>query len=304
MGSPRPSDLRLTAWYDRALTRAGFPYASIEVPTAHGLTHVLAAGAPGGAPVVLVPGVGTNGPALWLPTMRALVPSHRVYAVDVPGHPGRSASTSISSRGPGFGEWLSDVLDGLGHPEATFVGASLGSYIILKLATVAPRRITRAVLSAPAGVVPISKRGLLRLAPHMVVNRVFPDKRHIRALMGLLLSPAAPLDEELVELLEIAFEPGRVSPDQSMLPALPPRALAHYHAPTLVLAGEHDILLPAAAVEHRAPIALPGAAVHVVSGMGHVPGPADVDLMTAMLLAFCETGAARSAPVAANRAAR
>lgn len=295
MGSPRPSDLRLAAWYERALSRAGFPYSSIELPAAHARAHVLVAGAAHAPPVVLVPGVGTNAPALWLPTMRALVPSHRVYAVDLPGHPGRSGRQTIPPKGAGFGQWLSDVLDGLGLAEASFVGASLGSYVILKLAAVAPNRITRAVLSAPAGIVPVSRRGLMRLAPHLIANRFFPGKRHIRAMMRCLVSGTAPLDEDMVELLEIAFEPGRINPDQSTLPAIPPRALAHYHAPTLVLAGEHDILLPVAAVERQAPITLPGAAMHVVAGMGHVPGPADVDLVNGMLLAFLDTAPGRRA---------
>jgi len=50
---------------------------------------------------------------LWRPQFSPLSQSHRVYAPDPIGEPGKSASVRHSWRGPGYAEWLVDVFDAL-----------------------------------------------------------------------------------------------------------------------------------------------------------------------------------------------
>jgi pimeloyl-ACP methyl ester carboxylesterase len=274
----------LAQWYLGALTGAGCPLEARALETSHGATHVLATGPASGPAVVLVPGAGTNAPALWLPTMRALSRTHRVWALDLPGHPGRSAPRAIPTRGPGYGQWLAGVLDGLGLRRAAFVGASLGCYAVLQLAARDPGRIAGAVLSAPAGLVPVSRWGLLRMAPGIVAGQLLGSREQVRRTLQFLAGGGTPVSESMVDLMEIALEPGRLAGDQFSPPALTARELSAFRAPTLVIAGARDPLFPALALSRAAREILPHAELRVLERMAHLPGPAEVEAMNAMLL--------------------
>lgn len=88
--------------------------------------------------------------------MRSLLPilqenCYRIYAPDTIGHPGKSAETRLSPKDNNYGQWLSDVMDGLGLDRAAFLGGSYSAGIILRLAAYCPRRITKMALFVPSG---------------------------------------------------------------------------------------------------------------------------------------------------------
>jgi pimeloyl-ACP methyl ester carboxylesterase len=100
-----------------------------------------------GEPVVLVHGVGLRLEA-WSPQVEALAATHRVIAVDLPGH---GASSPI---GPGSGlaafiDWFTTTLDDLGLDSVNVAGHSMGALIAGGCAVNAPERVRRvALLSA------------------------------------------------------------------------------------------------------------------------------------------------------------
>ena len=80
--------------YAAALEQWPVPYASLEVPTSAGPTHVVASGPERARPLVLLPSF--SGTALaWRPNIRALSRDHRVYAVDTIGQPGLRDRKSV-----------------------------------------------------------------------------------------------------------------------------------------------------------------------------------------------------------------
>lgn len=97
-----------------------------------------------GEPLVLVHGVGMRLEA-WAPQMAALSATHRVIAVDMPGH-GMSEPLPAGSPLPAFVEWLGRVLADLRLGEANLAGHSMGALIAGGAAASFGARIRRVAL--------------------------------------------------------------------------------------------------------------------------------------------------------------
>jgi pimeloyl-ACP methyl ester carboxylesterase len=96
---------------------------------------------------VLVHGVGLRLEA-WSPQIQSLAATHRVIAVDLPGH-GASAPIRHGSDLAAFGDWFMTVLDDLGLDSVNVAGHSMGALIAGGCAVAAPARVRRvALLSA------------------------------------------------------------------------------------------------------------------------------------------------------------
>lgn len=98
----------------------------------------------GGAPVVLVHGVGLCAEA-WAPQIAALSQHHRVIAVDMPGH-GSSEPLPEGSELPDFVAWLAEVIETLGCGPVAVAGHSMGALIAGGLAVDYPALTHRVAL--------------------------------------------------------------------------------------------------------------------------------------------------------------
>jgi pimeloyl-ACP methyl ester carboxylesterase len=100
-----------------------------------------------GEPVVFVHGVGLRLEA-WEPQIESFAATHRVIAVDMPGH-GASSPVAPGSGLAEFVDWLVAVLDDLGLDSVNIAGHSMGALIAGGCAVTAPERVRRvALLSA------------------------------------------------------------------------------------------------------------------------------------------------------------
>ena len=97
-----------------------------------------------GEPVVLVHGVGLRLEA-WAPQIASLAATHRVVAVDLPGH-GASAPIQRGSDLAKFVDWFVTVLDDLGLDSASLAGHSMGALIAGGCAVLVPERVQRVAL--------------------------------------------------------------------------------------------------------------------------------------------------------------
>jgi len=109
--------------------------------TAHGAAH-FALGA--GEPLVLLHGVGLRLDA-WEPQPAALAATHRVTAVDLPGH-GESGALPADAALADFVAWAAMLLDDLGCGPANVAGHSMGALIALGLAVSQPAKVKRVAL--------------------------------------------------------------------------------------------------------------------------------------------------------------
>ncbi|MEM1078072.1 MAG: alpha/beta fold hydrolase [Pseudomonadota bacterium] len=97
-----------------------------------------------GAPLVLLHGVGMQS-AAWAPQIAALSRSHRVIALDLPGHGGTSALYG-TPRLPDFVRWLEQVLTALAPGPVSLAGHSMGALIAAGYAVTRPGAVRRVAL--------------------------------------------------------------------------------------------------------------------------------------------------------------
>jgi pimeloyl-ACP methyl ester carboxylesterase len=134
-----------------------------------GETQVLELGT--GSPLLLVHGASSDA-FIWGPILPELARTHRVLAVDLPGH---GLADPFDYTGVDLLElartFLRDILDALEVRSADLVASSMGGLFSVVFAIDQPNRVPRLVLvGAPAGVhraVPLQLRmlGLMSLAP-------------------------------------------------------------------------------------------------------------------------------------------
>ncbi len=188
------------------------------------------------------------------------------------------------------------LLDALRIGRAHIVGASMGGMIAQIMAIEHPDRVKSLTsimsttgnrkLPRPEGKV---LRALLRPRPR---NKAVAVRRGIELFRLIGGSGYPPSDAELRDLCEKAvqrsYRPGGVVRQLIAIQTAPSRvrALRRVRAPTLVLHGSDDPLVPLAGGEDTA-AAIPGARLRIVPGMGHFLPEALVPLLVDEIAGHC-----------------
>jgi pimeloyl-ACP methyl ester carboxylesterase len=250
--------------YNRTLESMDLPYDSHCVETHFGATHVIICGNPEGKPVVLWHGQNANATtwARWIPHLAS---DYRIYALDAIGGMGKSAPVQLSRKGPAYGEWAAEVLEGLKLHKSNLVGASNGGWLILKLGSVAPELIGTAVLMSSAGFASVR----LKLVFQIVIRSIHKDSRVIaERLVELLSPPDLPPDPFYVEFFELILR-SKFKGEQ-VAPRLPDEEIKKLAAPVYLLMGQYERSFNPYKALARGLDLLPNVtAAEVVPGVGH-----------------------------------
>jgi pimeloyl-ACP methyl ester carboxylesterase len=267
-------------WQQRHVTRVGEPrIAWLEA----GPTEPAHAGA-GSPPVVLVHGLGTSD-RWWAPTIPVLAERRRVLAVDLVGF-GRSARQPV--RLDAAADQLADWAEAIGLERAAWVGHSMGGTVVTDLAARYPDVVERLVLVSAAGL-PISQR----VTQHL---------RHVLHTTPVLPLAAYPIAVEcLVRCGPLAI----MRAGHQILTTDLGERLEAIRAPTLVIWGSHDRLLPPS-YGQRLAARVRGARYVELADAGHSPQweqPAEfVQALQGFLDEPAPAGAAAFDGAAADRA--
>lgn len=167
----------IMALYDAVLARWPVAHETFSIPTRQGETFVIASGEKSAPPLLLLHGSASNAVS-WVGDVSAYSDHFRVYALDLPGEPGKSAENRPSWQGMGFAEWLEDVLRGLEIQKASLVGISQGGWTAIRFATIHPQRVEKLVLLTPAGVVPFRTSTLLKAVLFSLFGKWSPAVNH------------------------------------------------------------------------------------------------------------------------------
>ncbi len=224
---------------------------SLEVETRYGKTHVLVGGPKDAPPLWCFHGAMSSAPAA-LSQVPDLLNRFRVFFPDTIGQPGRSDERRLDWQGEEHGHWVVDILDALKVDRIRALGVSLGGYVILRAASIAPERIERAVLWVPGGVVKPSKRGMFGLIWAALVYSMFPSQQR---LSRILERTATDLNDDFVAFFGDSLK--HVHPDRRFPATLADDALAQWTAPVMLLTHEFDTVFPPAALEERARALVP-----------------------------------------------
>jgi len=189
--------------------------------------HYQVAGPLDAPPLVLLHGIGgcVN---WWDKNLPALSGHFRTYALDLPGF-GRSWRLRGRYSIGRLAEYVRLWLDLVGLTQVDLLGHSLGGQIAVRLAALYPRRIGRLVLAAPSGLWPGQMerfRGLKQASGVKV-----PLSQVITIATGTLRTDA----------LALGLSLGAIIGDGEQAA----RSLGAVQAPTLILWGTADTVLPA-----------------------------------------------------------
>jgi 3-oxoadipate enol-lactonase len=226
-----------------------------------------------GPVVVLLHGLGGDA-GFWEPEVAAWSGRLRLLAIDLRGS-GGTPSTGSGHTIADLADDVRAVLDDVGVDSAHVVGFSLGGLVAQEFALRHPGRLKRLVL--------VSTYARMHRQAELFLDAVlavYEQDRSAKQMFDLivpwLFSPRFVADPDHAAYFEF---PDDAADDQSMEDwralYLAQRAfdardrLASIHAPTLVVAGELDALVPVGDAKALA-TGIPLARLHVIVGSGHL----------------------------------
>lgn len=228
-----------------------------------------------GIPLILLHGLSGSA-RWWSRNIPAFAAEFRVLVPDLLGF-GRTRVRGPIPPFPELSAVLTGWMDRLGLERANLVGHSMGGQIAVHLAARFPERVDRLVLVDPAGIPrPLTPRNLMRFARETAPPSRWGDPRFIPVIMGdaLIAGPASIL-RALYHMLRDDIRP--------LLPQI--------SAPTLVVWGERDSLIPVAHARDFQGV-IPGARLSVISGAAHNPMVDAPEAFNEAVLAFLREEAA------------
>lgn len=158
------------ALYDKILARWPVQYETLNIPTRHGNTFVIASGENSAPALILLHGACSNAVS-WVGQVKVYSQYFRTYAVDIPREPGRSAPSRPSWNSPAYGDCLEDLLNTQKISKVSLIGISQGGWTALKFATHNTERVEKLVLLTPAGIVPDKTSFVLRAVFFSMLGR-------------------------------------------------------------------------------------------------------------------------------------
>jgi pimeloyl-ACP methyl ester carboxylesterase len=232
-------------------------------------------------PVVMIHGLAACWQN-WLETIpRIAAEGRRVVALDLPGF-GESEMPRDDISISGFGRTVESLIDELDLGQVVVLGHSMGGFTAAEFAIQYPQRVERLVLQAAAGISSnnVDREPLLAgarvvagvMALGAAQSRLFVTRPRLRylALASVVRHPTRiPAD--------IAWELISHSGREGFLPALKAiltydfrERLSQISAPTLVMTGSDDVLVPAKDADEYVRV-IPDARKVVFEDTGHTP---------------------------------
>ena len=253
--------------------------------------HVRETGPPAAAAVILMHGFGAS-LHTWEDWARGLESDWRVIRFDLPGAGLTGPDPTADYRDERGEQILLALMDQLGLARASVVGHSMGGRLAWRFAADHPERVTKLVLVAPDGFAsPGFEYGK---APEVPAALGLMRNALPRALMRMNLEPAyanpqALTDETIDRYHDLLLAPGVRGALLDRLKQTrlrdPQPLLARIQAPTLLIWGEQDAMIP---LSNSADYlkALPGARLVSLPGVGHLPQEERPDAALAALRQF------------------
>jgi pimeloyl-ACP methyl ester carboxylesterase len=246
--------------YDAVLARWPVAHETFFLPTRHGETFVIASGEKSAPPLVLLHGSASNAVS-WVGDVVAYSSYFRVYAADLPGEPGKSAPNRPAWDGPGFAEWLEDILDGLKIQKTALLGLSQGGWTALKFATIRPERVDKLVLLTPGGIMPTRPAFILKAVILSMLGR-WGAERINRIVFG-----KQPIHPEAVIFMDAIMTYFKARIGKEYL--FSDDELKRLSMPTLLIGGAEDALIPMESVIPRMQKLVPQLETVLIPEMGH-----------------------------------
>ncbi len=261
----------------RAALEAQYAASPADFLTVAGLRlHVRDTGPKEAPAVILLHGFGSS-LHTWEDWAQILAADHRVVRFDLPGFGLTGPDPTGNYADARSIEVLLGLMDALGIRRASLVGSSMGGRIAWSFAAQYPERVDRLVLMAPDGfATPGRDYGTAEKVPLMVraLPYVLPARLLRASIAPAYGDPAVLTGELLARYRDMMLAPGvrQAIVDRMAQSVLvdPVPLLRQIRAPTLLVWGEKDAMIPVAnATDYQS--AVPDSQLITFPGLGHVP---------------------------------
>ncbi|HEU5368154.1 MAG TPA: alpha/beta hydrolase [Ktedonobacterales bacterium] len=226
-------------------------------------THLFEGGSPDAPPLLYLHGTMLGN--LWLEYHQRLAARFHLFAPDTPGF-GLTQRPDWMRDMSDYVLYFRDLLDTLGLERPIIVGHSLGGWMAVEVAVWFPERVSKLVLSNAVGIrVKGSPLGnLFAMNPQELFAAVFDDPA-----AGAPLIPAEMSHEYIIDQFRQRTTLAALAWNPHYDPKLE-RRLERVQAPTLVIWGANDRLVPAVYGERYQQL-IAGAKLVTLQGTGHMP---------------------------------
>ena len=247
-------------YYELLLTKVDSAYEEIKVNTSYGDTYLIAMGEKNLPPLILLHGSGMNS-AMWIKEMEQYSLKHRVYAIDMPGEPGKSDERQLPFESDDFSNWLNEVFNVLSIEKASIVGISLGAWLGAKFAIKYSEKVNKLVLLCPAGIGPQKKSFIFKFLFYSLYGEKGIDKLYYK-INGDKLIPQIMLNYQ--KLIAKHFNFRRVT-----IPIFSDNELKKLTMPVALFVGGKDIMLHSEKTANRLGSLLNHAEINYIQEEGH-----------------------------------
>ncbi len=257
--------------------------------------HLREIGPRTGPAIVLLHGFGSS-LHTWEPWASALSARYRVIRYDLPGSGLTGADPSgdyTDARGMAV---LLALLEKLELSRATLIGNSLGGRLAWTFAAVHPHRVEKLVLISPDG---FASEGIEYGTPVEVpmlvslMKYTLPKPMLRSGLMPAYGDPSRLTDATVDRYYDLMLAPGvreaQIAKMGQVILQRPEPLLAQITAPTLLLWGDKDGMIPVANAADYLKV-MPNAKLVTLAGLGHVPFEEDPTRSLAPVAEFLNEG--------------
>lgn len=254
--------------YDEKLKSLNVPYQEIDVNTSYGRTRVIKTGNENGKKVVLFHGINAGAP-LTLEAVKDLREDCLLFAIDTIGQATKSDDTTLNIKDASYAIWADEVLEQLSIQAANFIGISYGAYILQKLMTHKPDRISKAIFIVPSGLVngkmlPSITKLSFPLMRYMITKK----EKHLKAFTGAFVAE----EDQFMFRMQKALLDG-VNMDFRRPILLKEKEVSHFTNPVYMMVSDDDIFFPGdQAIKRAEQIFKNIAGLHHLKNCKHIPG--------------------------------
>jgi pimeloyl-ACP methyl ester carboxylesterase len=253
------------AAYAASLALWPVPYDALDLTTRLGSTHVIASGPQDAPPLVLLHGFGASA-SEWFANVAELSRSHRTYALDIIGQPGKSLPSRPLQDKSDYVTWLVEVFDALKIERASVAGHSFGAWLTMLFALSAPEKISRMALLAPAAsLVPYSTKFFLSTLPIMF----FPTRTVIERAFRPFSTPGYVVDPHFGEQMVLGIMHQRRQ-KAIFATVFSDAELLSIAIPTLLVIGEEEVVCNRVQAIERAQRLMPNIETSLIPHAGHL----------------------------------
>lgn len=267
---------QMERWYQNKLDELRISYEFQNIETSFGNTNVILTGSDDKPPMVLLH--GSNGCApMAIEKMLGLLDGHKLYAIDVVGQPNMSTGIRPSKLDNSYGQWMYEILSRLSIRNAVLVGISFGGFISWKTLLLDERRIIKAFLIAPVGIVPFNPWKIFwKIGLPMKLYQWRKQPKYIHKILNEKFSE---VDEPSIEFYSKVLQ--NFDRDITSTPLIKKNEAQKIKTPIHIIAADQDVLYTGYKLLKRAKEVFPSLGeVLLLKNSKHVPGIAGYEIIT------------------------